>query len=164
MILKLESVEGYLFVNDGDGEIYVNDVTYYDNDTKKIKIDYVNNVVKPGQFLEFRQKRKDLNGFVPLMADPGKWDQVYYALNKSFPGLSSEYSLANSTFLEIIEKAAHENPDNLVKTSGMATVNYYGLRQNVAQSHKIDVIGIVWKNKLLKSIPDKEGIDKQSNK
>ncbi len=163
-ILKLESAEGYLFINDGDGEIYLNDVSYFDENTKKIKVDFINSSVPPGKFLEFRPKRQDLDGYVPLMAHPDGWNQVYYAVNKSFPGLSVEYSLPNSQFLKIIERSAHENPDHLVKSNGVATIHYHGSKGNTLLTEEVKVVGVVWKHKSLRSIPDKKGIDEKSNK
>lgn len=157
-------MEGYLFVNNGDGEIYVNSVSYYDEATKRIKVDFINKAVKPGEFLDHRPKRSELGGFTPLMTDPENRDQVFYAINKSFPGLSVEYGLPGSDFLGVIEQSAHANPENLIRTQGTATVRYFGSKNATLQTEAVSVIGIVWRSKDLTTLPDKQGIDQRTSR
>ena len=138
--------------NTGDGEVYIDDVTFYNEDTKRINVIYIRKLMKPKDFMEFVPERKEMKDFSPCLTDPKNWPLVFKAINQGHNAFSMEYFLPGSPLKEIIKKSAHENPDNLVTSNnGTATVNFYGAR--TGKKHlKIAVEGIVWKKKDIKAI------------
>jgi ligand-binding sensor domain-containing protein len=51
-VLKCNTVEGYLLCNTGDGEVYINDVTFYNDDTKNFDVFYIHQIINPKEFME----------------------------------------------------------------------------------------------------------------
>ncbi len=151
-VFKCSTLEGYLMSNTGDGDVYVDNVTFNNEDTKRFNVIYIRKIIKPNDFMEFMPNRKEMEDFRPCLVPSKNWPLVFAAINHGNKDLSMEYSLSGSSLKDIIKKAAYEKPDDLVTSNnGTATINFYGARMGYKHL-KIAVEGIVWVKKDVNTI------------